>query len=167
MRCKASDNVYQHKDFHGALNLALEHVRRHFGPDGVRCYLRQYAKAFHAPLTRDLRRRGLVALKEYFQKIYALEDTVIRIDCSKDELRLETDFCPAVKHVHKMGQTVSPLFKETERAVQGAICEGTPFAYELVSYDKKTGRSVQRFYSASQPKALLRRSSARLHRRKR
>jgi len=154
MTRKASDNHYLHKDFHGALNLALEYLRKHFGNDAVRGYLRQYAKSFHAPLIRNLRRRGLIALKEHFKKIYAVEGAPIRINCSKDELRLETDFCPAVKHIRKIGQTVSPLFNETERTVHEAICENTPFAYELVSYDKKTGRSVQRFYSASQPKAL-------------
>lgn len=146
MTRKASDNPYLHKDFHGALNLALEYLRKRFGDDAVRDYLRQYAKSFHAPLTRNLRRRGLVALKEHFKKIYDLEGAPVRINCTKDELRLETDFCPAVKHIRKIGMTVSPLFSETERAVHEAICEDTPFAFELVSYDKKTGRSVQRFY---------------------
>lgn len=147
---KAADNEYLHKDFHDALNLALKYVRKRFGNDAVRDYLRQYARSFHAPLIRKLRRRGLVALKEYFKEIYAIEGAAIRITCSKDELLLETDFCPAVRHIRKMGQTVSPLFNETERAVHEAICETTPFDYELVSYNKKTGRSVQRFYSVSQ-----------------
>ena len=143
---KASDNLYLHKDFHGALNLALEYLRKRFGNDSVRGYLRQCAKSFHAPLIRNLRRQGLFALKEHFKKIYAVEGVPARIHCSKDELRLETDFCPAVKHIRKIGMTVSPLFNETERTVHEAICENTPFAFELVSYDKNTGRSVQRFY---------------------
>ena len=146
MTRKASDNPYLHKDFHGALNLALEYLRKHFGDDAVRSYLRQYAKSFHAPLIRNLRRRGLIALKEHFKKIYAVEGAPIRINCSKDELRLETDFCPAVKHIRKLGFPVSSLFIETERSVYAAICEKTPFAYELLSYDRKTGRSVQYFY---------------------
>jgi len=143
---KASDNEYLHKDFHCALNLGLEYARRRFGDDAVRNYLCQYARSFHAPLIRDLRRRGLIALKEYFKNIYAIEGAAVRINCSKDELFIKTDFCPAVKHIRRRGFDVSPLFIETERAVHKAICEDTPFAFELVRYDKKTGRSIQRFY---------------------
>ena len=150
MRRKASDNQYLHKDFHGALNLALEYLRKKFGNESVRSYLRQYAKSFHAPLIRRLRRRGLVALKEYFENIYAVEKAPLRLKLTKDELILKTDFCPAVKHIRAMHQAVSPLFSETERAVYEAICEKTPFAFELASYDKKTGRSVRRFYRIKQ-----------------
>ena len=44
---------------------------------------------------------------------------------------------------------VSPLFVETTRTVNEAICEGTPFAFELVEYDEQTGKSIQRFYRRS------------------
>ncbi|MDD5678209.1 MAG: hypothetical protein PHW60_09510 [Kiritimatiellae bacterium] len=146
MTRKAADNKYLHKDFHCALNLGLEYVRKHFGDDAVRDYLRQYARSFHAPLIRALRRRGLVALKEYFRNIYAEEGAPVRINCSRDELRLETDYSPAVRHIRQKGFAVSPLHGATEFAVHAAICEDTPFAFELARYDRKIGRSVQRFY---------------------
>jgi hypothetical protein len=163
---KAADNEYLHKDFHGALNLALEYLRKRFGNGAVRAYLRQYAGTFHAPLTRQLRRRGLSALQKYIEEIYRLEGATVRVTRAKDELVFNTEYCPAVRHIRKMKLAVSPLFKETESAIYGAICENTPYRHELISYDKKTGRSIQRFYSASQPKTMLRRNSARLHRRK-
>lgn len=146
MHRKAADNVYLHKDFHNALNIGLEYVRKHFGNKAVRDYLRQFAKSFFAPLKRQMKRRGLAPLKNHLKRIYKIEGGKIRISGSKDELRLETEFCPAVRHIrNKMGFPVSPLFIETERAVYSAICEGTPFSYELVKYDPKTGKSVQRF----------------------
>ena len=45
-----------------------------------------------------------------------------------------------------MGLKISPLFIETERTIYEAICENTPFAFELTRYDKTTGRSSMRFF---------------------
>ena len=146
MNRKAADNVYLHKDFHNALNIGLKYVQRRFGKKAARDYLRQFAKSFHAPLAGQIRRRGLTPLKNYLRRIYKLEGGKILISGAKDELILETEFCPAVRHIRKLDFPVSPLFIETERAVYSAICEGTPFAHELLRYDPKTGRSVQRFH---------------------
>lgn len=143
---RASEHAYLHKDFHNALNIAVDYVLQRHGPEAARAYLRQFARAFHAPLIGDLRRRGLIALKEHLERLYALEGGVVRCRCSDDELRVETEFCPAVRHIRQSGHTPSPAFVETERAVADALCEDTPFAFELVSYDPATGRSVQRFY---------------------
>jgi len=146
MRRRASDNVYLHRDFHNALNIGLDYLNKHFGRGAVVEYLRQFAKSFYAPLSRKLRRRGLSALKAHLEHLYALENGTIRVVCARDELRFESEYCPAVKHIGKMKEKVSPFFIETERTIYEAVCEGTPFAYELVSYDPKTGKSVQRFY---------------------
>lgn len=146
MRRKASDNEYLHKDFHGALSVGLDYLREQFGEDSVREYLREFARDFYAPLTNDLKQRGLVALKEYFEKLYKIEGGEISITCSKDELVLKVQACPAVMHIRKNNYKVSPIFYETTKTVNEMICENTPFAAELVEYDQQTGRSVQRFY---------------------
>jgi hypothetical protein len=143
---KASDNQYLHKDFHGALSVGLDYVRQHFGDEAVREYLRQFARSYYAPLTEDLRRRGLVALKEHFEKVYADEGGPASIRLSDDELRIDVEACPAVTHMRGHGYSVSPLFHETSKTVNEAICEGTPFAAALIDYDPQTGRGVQRFY---------------------
>ena len=44
------------------------------------------------------------------------------------------------------GYSVARLFSETTRTINEAICEGTPFAAELLEYDQETGRSLVRFY---------------------
>ncbi len=145
MRRRAANNVYLHKDFHGALNQALIYVEEHFGADALREYLYQFARAFYAPLTSRLREDGLAALREYFEGVCALESAECRIEESPDELILRIARCPAVAHIRKMGLTLSPYFLETTRAVNEAICEGTPYEAELLEYDPETGRSVQRF----------------------
>ena len=141
----ARDSRYLHKDFHGALSVGLEYLESRYGEQCVREYLRQFAAAFYAPLTADLNRRGLVALKEHFARVYEEEGGRVNITLSEDELRVEVEACPAVTHMRKRGYPVARLFQETTRTVNETICEGTPYAAELLAYDDRTGRSLQRF----------------------
>ena len=146
MRRKAADNAYLHKDFHGALSVGIEYLHRHYGAEAVREYLRQFALAFYAPLKVELRKNGLIALKKHFERVYKLEGGKIRVTYSPDELRIYVEACPAVQHMRQMNYPVARLFHETTRTVNDAICEGTPFAAELVKYDKETGYNIQKFY---------------------
>jgi len=145
VRRTARDNRYLHKDFHGALSVGLEYLEHQFGEEAVREYLRQFARAFYAPLAADLKRRGLVALEEHFAKVYAEEGGDVRITLREEELRIEVEACPAVTHMRECGYPVARLFRETTGTVNETICEGTPYTAELLSYDDRTGRSIQCF----------------------
>jgi predicted ArsR family transcriptional regulator len=145
LRRSARDNRYLHKDFHGALSVGLEYLEDLFGEEAVREYLRQFARAYYAPLTADLKRRGLVALKEHFAALYEEEGGEVRVRLSEDELRIEVAKCPAVSHVRARGYPVARLFRETTRTVNETICEGTPYSAELLDYEPGTGRGVQVF----------------------
>ena len=146
LRRTAADNVYLHKDFHGALSAGIEYLHQRYGEEAVRDYLHQFAAAYYAPLTAALRERGLVALKEHIERIYVTEQGEIRLACSDDELMLEVEACPAVSHMRERGYEVARLFSETGEAVYEGICAGTPFAVEVLEYDDATGRSRVRFY---------------------
>ena len=146
MQRQASDNVYLHKDFHGALSNGIDYLDRHYGEEAVREYLRDFVNAFYLPLKDAIRTRGLVALKEHFEKVYETEDAEVAIALSDDELIVRVAQCPAVIHMRDHGYPVARLWSETTRTVNEALCEGTEFAVELVEYDPETGRSVQRFY---------------------
>lgn len=141
----AADNVYLHKDFHGALSAGIEYLHQRYGEEAVRGYLRQFTVAFHAPLTQALKERGVVALEDHFERMYELEGGDVRLTCSEDELIVEVEACPAVTHMREHGYPVAQLFHETTGTVGEALCEGTPFAAELLEYDEQSGRSVQRF----------------------
>lgn len=145
MRRTAADNEYLHQDFHGALSAGLEYLEQRFGPEAVREYLRQFAASFYAPLRADLLARGLPALKEHFERTYDAENGRYSIESSADELVLRVEECPAVSHMRRHGYSVAPLFHETTKTVNEAICDGTPFRPELAEYDPESGRSVQRF----------------------
>ena len=146
---RAADNQYLHKDFHGALSVGLEYLQDNYGEPAVRQFLHRFAATFYAPLTEALNRRGLIALKEHFSKLYDIEGGDVRITFSEDELTIHADACPAVTHMRENGYTVARLFDETTRTVNEAICESTPFAAELQEYDEQTGGGVQRFYRRS------------------
>jgi hypothetical protein len=146
MERSASDNAYMHKDFHGTLDIGITYIRTKYGDQAVREYLKQFAKAYFAPLKADLNKRGLIALKEHFEEIYKIEGGNTEISLTDNELRIKVDACPAVMHLHEMDIPVDPLFYETTKTVNEEICEGTPFAAEYVEYDKEKGACLQRFY---------------------
>ncbi len=146
MTRQASDNVYLHKDFHCALNESLEYLRVNFGEAAAREYLRRFAAAYHAPLAAELRRRGLAALREYFENIYRVEGGRVRITGDENELRIAVEQCPAVEHIRQRGGLPSALYAETTRVVCETICRDTPFAFELCDYNPLTGAGLQRFY---------------------
>ena len=148
--CKASDNVYLHKDFHCALNESLEYLRVNFGEPAARDYLRQFAEAYHAPLKAEVGRRGLAALREYFEKIYRIEGGRAVISGDENELTIRVDQCPAVEHIRNRGQQPSVLYPETTRIVSETICRDTPYAFEMSGYDPLTGAAIIRFYRRSE-----------------
>ena len=149
MRRKAGDNTYLHKDFHGALSVGLDFLRENYGEQAVREYLRQFTKSYFAPLRQELIQDGLPALARYFQKTYETEEGRVEIEQTDGELVVRVAACPAVMHMREHNYAVSPLFYETTKTVNDALCEDTPFAAELVEYDEQTGQSVQRFWRKS------------------
>jgi len=146
MRREASDNVYLHKDFHGALSTGIQYLEENFGEEAVREYLRDFTRSYFAPLKEEIKSRGLPALKEYFEELYEKEGGDAEITLSDDELVIRVSACPAVTHMRQHGYAVANMFYETTKTVNEALVEGTDFAAELVEYDDETGRSVQRFY---------------------
>ena len=145
MERRASDNVYLHKDFHGALSAGIEYLEKQYGEEAVREYLRRFTLSYYAPLRKDIEKRGLIALKEHFEKMYRREGTAVEIRFTGEELVLSVASCPAVTHMRAGGYPVARLFSETTRTVNETLCEGTPFAAELIFYDEATGKSIQRF----------------------
>jgi hypothetical protein len=146
IRRNAADNVYLHKDFHGALSAGLAYLEQRYGAAALRDYLRQFALTFYAAVTLAMKERGLVALREHFQRVYTLEGGQIDITFSEDEMLVKVEACPAVAHMRQHEYAVAPLFYETSRTVYAAICEGTPFVSEWLVYDEQSGRTVVRFY---------------------
>ena len=145
MRRTASQNRYFHPDFHCALNCGLNYLYGHYGAEAVTAYLWRFAAEFYAPLSEAICERGLAALREHLARIYSVEGVDIELLSSEAQLTVSVPWCPALKRIRERGETVCPVFVETTRTVNHAICDPTPYVFELRSYDATTGSSVQRF----------------------
>lgn len=148
MERKASDNKYLHKDFHLHLNLGVEYLRQHYGDEAVLEYLREFAVAYYAPLKAELKEKGLNTVLEHNKKIYSAEEVLddVEFTLSENELIIRVKKCPGATHIINSGTQLSPLYYELTKTVNAVLCEGTDYAFELLSYDNSTGASVQRFY---------------------
>ena len=145
---KASDNKYLHRDFHTGLNFGIDYIAKLYGEDAVIEYLVDYARVFHKPLTQAVKEKGLSALEDYFRKLYETEEAIddVTFESGADELIIDIKKCPAVSHITKQGNKMSDMFVETARTVYKTVVEETEFGYEMLFYDKETGKSKQRFF---------------------
>lgn len=145
MRRRAGDNVYLHRDFHAALNRALLFLEDKHGAAAVREYLGRFAAAHYAPLREEIGRRGLAALEEHLAAAFAREGGGAEVGRDGDDLVVAVTACPAVRHIAKLGERLSPRFFETTRTVNEVLCEGTPFGFSFDALDCAAGRCIQRF----------------------
>jgi hypothetical protein len=145
MRRNAADNVYLHKDFHGALSAGIQYLHLTYGEEAVREYLREFALHFYAPLTRAVKHRGLQPLREHLELTFGQEGADFHLDFCDESITLHVEACPAITHMRKNGTMVAPLLCETSRTVYATILEGTPYTVEWLCCDDLSGRCVMRF----------------------
>ena len=145
MNRKASDNPYLHKDFHGALSCGIEYLHTHYGEDAVREYLRDFARAFYAPLRQRVKTDGLAVIRKHYEEIFREETGAVKFQGSDNALTLTVKACPAIAHMRKHGLPVARMYCETTRIMNEVLCEGSPFTAELCNCDPRLGTCEQRF----------------------
>lgn len=143
---KAADNQYFHKDFHIALNFAIDYLYENFGEKDVLEYLNQFSSAYFSPLKKSLLENGLNAIKEHYEKIYKIEKADYKMNFSEDEMTIHLLVSPAVIHIKGNGFPLSPVYHETVITVNKKICENTPFECEVIEYDHENGGYKLRFF---------------------
>jgi len=148
MRRTARDNPYLHRDFHGALSIALDYLAENFGKQVVIDYIRSFTQSYYSPVRQRIAEQGLPAVADHIRTIYENERAPVELQQTEDELLVRVESCPAVMHMRKSGYSVSDYFIETTRTVNLALVEGSAIETELLEYDPQTGRSVQRFWRA-------------------
>ena len=144
--CKASDNAYLHRDFHGALCYALKYLDETLGEDATREYLEQVAETCFAPLSEAIAERGLLALEEHWRRVFSTEGGDWEIAYDADgALTLTVRQCPAVAHLKSIGQFHTPRFCETTRIVNAIVCRRASYEASC-EYEPGAGRCVQRVH---------------------
>ncbi|HOD51572.1 MAG TPA: hypothetical protein PKY01_18170 [Candidatus Hydrogenedentes bacterium] len=136
-----------HKDFHGALSFGIQFLDEQYGMAGLEEFFTRAAKAVYAQLIKNLRERGLEALKEHWDTVFGLEDGDFETRYEDGVLVLDVRTCPAVHHMRANNYRVADHFCEHTRIVNEAICAGAGYACS-VEYDQEAGRCVQRFWRA-------------------
>lgn len=139
-----------HKDFHGALSFALQHLESHYGRSEMEAYLRQVARAVYGPLSKALRRRGLRALEEHWRQVYEQEEGLVRIERTGNRLKFHVERCPAIHHMKERGYPIAEHFCESTRIINEEVCRAAGFCAS-VRYDQHKGTCVQEFWKEGGP----------------
>lgn len=133
-----------HKDFHGALSFGLTFLRKRYNEDGVREFLSGLSATVYKPLVEGIQTRGLAALRDHWQEVFALEDGEIELQESEEELVLRVHRCPAIAHMQENNYAIAEHYCEHTRIVNEAVCGAAGYESE-VAYDQQKGCCVQKF----------------------
>ncbi|MBE7024881.1 MAG: hypothetical protein E7408_02340 [Ruminococcaceae bacterium] len=144
---KAEDNKYLHRDFHLLGDLALRYCGETLGDAAVIEFLDAYAKVFYAPQIEDFRARGLVAVREWLEGIYAVEEAgeVLHTTLSDDTLWVTVDESPVIAYMHTLGQEPSKYYIEETRTLYASIANACNFSFTLEDY-RANGACKYKFF---------------------
>lgn len=150
MNRRAAENEYFHRDFHSSMNMGIEYIGAHYGLDGVREFLRLYTEHVYAPVFSAMREDGLSAIRAKIEDTYEKEKAADVLHIRQDEtsLHISVRECPAVRHLHDTGRTVSKWYRYTTQFVMEYLAEKGGFAFRLEAYDEETGAAQYRFDAA-------------------
>ena len=137
-----------HKDFHGSLSFGFKFLEEQYGFEGMEEFLSTLGGSVYKDLSDDLGKRGLVALREHWERIFTLEGGEFDMKMEGDTLVLHVKKCPAIHHMKESKYAIAPHHCEHTRIVNESICR--PAGFEAtVEYDQEKGCCVQRFKSAA------------------
>ena len=130
-------------DFYFAINATFRFLLDRFGIEGLRRYWRDLGARYYAPVTERWRRDGLGGVAEYWKAFFAAEPgAVVQIHESPDEVRVEVQTCPAIRHLRDHGRKVVPCFCQHCYFVSEAIAAPAGLSVRVTGGD---GACVQRF----------------------
>ena len=147
MERKAADNKYLHRDFHISADNGVEYVGKKYGDAGVDEFLAQFSKAYFIPLVKEYQQIGLLAIKNYIEKIYKIEEAedAIEINLEDNELSVKVKYCPAVKYMKLQGKTPSKWYEKTTSVVYDQLAKDCGLKFQMGAYDFETGATEYSF----------------------
>ena len=147
--CKASDNEYLHKDFHGALCYAIKYLEDNYGLSEVNAYLKQVGRTYFKPLSEKIRADGLRVLETYFKDIFTKEGGDFEMTYKDNALVLKVNSCPAISHLKKRNLYFTKSFCLTTKVVNETICEDAGYCCSC-EYDSEKGKCIQKFWKRAE-----------------
>jgi hypothetical protein len=134
-----------HKDFYGALSCAFQFLDERYGVDILDKFLEQVGRNCYKELISKINQCGLLALEEYWRKIFTLEGGEFEISLDTDSITLELRKCPAILHLKSVGYPVYKDFCRQTRVINGIIAGATGLGYSVESYQEEA-RCIQKFW---------------------
>ena len=114
----------------------------HFGENGVRGFLTDYVNNFYAPLLADAKKRGLVAIQEWLQRLYTVEEAedLLTTRLEDDTLTVKISESPAIRHLRATGTEPCKYYIEQTRTLYAAMADSLGVSFNLDYYDD-TGKA--------------------------
>lgn len=143
---KSEDNKYLHRDFHLLGDLALTYCGEKFGDNGVIQFLRSYTKAYYKPVIEKIRENGLIAIKEWVEGIYEVEEAseLLHTDLKENMLTVTIDKSPVIEYMHSLSQQPGKYYIEETRTLYSAIADECDMSFYL-DYYEDDGKTKFRF----------------------
>lgn len=138
---KAEDNKYLHRDFHLLGDLALKYCGEQFGDEGVIDFLTNYTKNYYSPQIADIRKRGLIAVKEWIEKVYEVEEAgeLLHTELEDGTLTVKIDRSPVIEYMHSLGQQPTKYYIEETRTLYAVVARESGLGFELCRYNEDGG----------------------------
>ncbi len=135
---KAEDNKYLHRDFHLLGDLALKYCGEQFGDKGVEEFLTDYTKNYYSPQIEDIKKRGLVALREWLEKIYEVEEAseLLKTELSENQLTVTVEKSPVIEYMRSLNQEPTEYYIEETRTVYATIANACNLDFILDYYNE-------------------------------
>lgn len=134
-----------HKDFHGALSCAFQFLEEKYSKKTLEEFLERVGENCYRSLINEIKENGLLALEEYWRRIFTLEEGDFEIKRGKDFIILEVKKCPAITHLKEVGY---PLYKDfciQTRIINSIIAIETGLEYSVES-DQEKACCTQKFW---------------------
>ncbi|MBQ4518001.1 MAG: hypothetical protein II997_05405 [Clostridia bacterium] len=135
---KPEDNKYLHRDFHLSGDLALQYCGDTFGEEGVLEFLQNYTKHFYSPQIKDIKDRGLIAIKEWIEHNYEVEEAseLLHTELTENKLMVTVDYSPVIAYMRSLNQEPSIYYIEETRTLYKTIAEECGLDFVLDYYEE-------------------------------
>lgn len=134
---KAGDNKYLHRAFHISSDTALRFCGENYGDEAVQEFVADFTKRYFAPWIDACKTRGLVAIKEWLEAVYAVEEAseVLHTELTETKLTVDIDYCPAMAYMRSVNREPSPWYIEQTRTLYAAFAEGAGLDFKLDCFE--------------------------------
>ena len=135
---KTEDNKYLHRDFHLSGDVALKYCAEKYGYNALIDFLTEYVKKYYSPRIQEIKERGLVALQEWIEKLYEIEENseLLHTELLENKLIVTIDKSPVIEYMHSLNQQPSEYYIEETRTLYRVIAEECGLDFRLEYYQE-------------------------------